>query len=233
MKPKETFGELYYYGYRYYDAGLGRFVNRDPIEEKGGYNLYSYALNSPIYRYDILGLSPTPFDQLFGFDDVNLIDYFNERHSNFMDDEREKFFTAIESKIGSDVCGNTGKGSFEEGVYRGYFKSQKSYDLRAEAFGEDHEQLPVTEHPDDKPQTTYEARLTIGQWTLRSSKVEYEVDQDGNVDWKADLLIFDNPGISSDEDGVIGDILAGMGVIVDQEQEVASEGWEGTHCCPN
>ncbi len=32
---------LSYYGFRYYCASLGRFVNRDPLEERGGHTLYS------------------------------------------------------------------------------------------------------------------------------------------------------------------------------------------------
>jgi RHS repeat-associated protein len=31
---------LVYYLYRYYDPNLQRWVNRDPIEEDGDYNLY-------------------------------------------------------------------------------------------------------------------------------------------------------------------------------------------------
>jgi RHS repeat-associated protein len=32
---------LSYYGYRYYSASLGRFINRDLLEERGAWNLYS------------------------------------------------------------------------------------------------------------------------------------------------------------------------------------------------
>ncbi len=32
---------LYYYGYRFYEPELGRWFNRDPIEEEGGLNLYT------------------------------------------------------------------------------------------------------------------------------------------------------------------------------------------------
>ena len=46
-------------GYRYYSAGLGRWVNRDPIAEQGGYNLYTYVGNSPIFAIDALGLDVT------------------------------------------------------------------------------------------------------------------------------------------------------------------------------
>ena len=39
---------MYYYGYRFYEPGLQRWINRDPLEENGGLNLYDYADNSPV-----------------------------------------------------------------------------------------------------------------------------------------------------------------------------------------
>ena len=47
---KET--GLVYFGRRYYSPVLGRWINRDPIEESGGYNLYAYGLNDPVNRFD-------------------------------------------------------------------------------------------------------------------------------------------------------------------------------------
>jgi RHS repeat-associated protein len=47
---------LLYYGYRYYDPTAGRWLNRDPIEESGGVNLYGFVGNNPISRWDKLGL---------------------------------------------------------------------------------------------------------------------------------------------------------------------------------
>src|SRR5690606_34403500 len=47
---------LVYYGYRYYNATHGRFINRDPIEEEGGLNLYGFVENDPVNRWDVLGL---------------------------------------------------------------------------------------------------------------------------------------------------------------------------------
>jgi RHS repeat-associated protein len=48
---------LVYYGMRYYDARNGRFINRDPIEERGGLNLYGFCGNDGVNRYDVLGMS--------------------------------------------------------------------------------------------------------------------------------------------------------------------------------
>ena len=42
--------------YRAYDAELGRWLLRDPIEEEGGINLYGYVSNNPVNGVDPLGL---------------------------------------------------------------------------------------------------------------------------------------------------------------------------------
>lgn len=43
------------FGYRFYDAGLGRWMTRDPMVENGGLNLYAYAGGDPINRVDPTG----------------------------------------------------------------------------------------------------------------------------------------------------------------------------------
>jgi RHS repeat-associated protein len=50
---------LYYYLYRFYDPNLQRWVNRDPIDEEGGLNLYAFP-NDPVDFVDIDGLSWWP-----------------------------------------------------------------------------------------------------------------------------------------------------------------------------
>ncbi|RFC52932.1 MAG: putative conserved protein RhaS [Verrucomicrobia bacterium] len=47
-----------YYGYRFYDPGAGRWLNRDPIGEAGGVNLYGMVGNDAVNDFDIDGLSP-------------------------------------------------------------------------------------------------------------------------------------------------------------------------------
>ncbi len=48
---------LVYYGHRFFSPALGRFINRDPIGEAGGLNLYGFASNDPISGGDYLGLN--------------------------------------------------------------------------------------------------------------------------------------------------------------------------------
>jgi RHS repeat-associated protein len=70
--------DLLYYGRRSLNASTGRFLSKDPIEEQGGLNPYTFALNRPLDVLDILGLGnyklggptepPMAFDEDFVYD---------------------------------------------------------------------------------------------------------------------------------------------------------------------
>ena len=47
--------DLYYFDYRFYSPSLIRWLTRDPIEEKGGINLYEFCLNNALYSIDSFG----------------------------------------------------------------------------------------------------------------------------------------------------------------------------------
>lgn len=47
-----------YYGHRYLSCTNGRWISRDPAEERGGLNLYSFCYNSSLTYVDPLGLTP-------------------------------------------------------------------------------------------------------------------------------------------------------------------------------
>ena len=64
---------LYYYGYRFYHPTLMRWLNRDPIEEYGGFNLYGFCRNNAIRMYDKDGRAYFIKRRL---DNVPWIDYF-------------------------------------------------------------------------------------------------------------------------------------------------------------
>ena len=49
---------LVYFGHRFYSAELGRWLNRDPIEEEGGFNIYAFVENAPVFLIDVGGMRP-------------------------------------------------------------------------------------------------------------------------------------------------------------------------------
>ncbi|MDA1276340.1 MAG: hypothetical protein O2960_20175 [Verrucomicrobia bacterium] len=72
-KEYHTIHGLYYFGRRYYDANLQRWLTPDPLQESGGLNLYAYAANDPINAIDPWGLDPAliqdPASGFFGIVD--------------------------------------------------------------------------------------------------------------------------------------------------------------------
>ena len=59
FSTKELHGPsgLYDFGYRFYSPGMGRWLNRDPIREAGGVNLYGMVGNNPVNAVDAYGLA--------------------------------------------------------------------------------------------------------------------------------------------------------------------------------
>ena len=53
---------LCYYGYRFYSPELERWLNRDPLKENGGVNLYSFASNNSVTKIDFWGLKVLVID---------------------------------------------------------------------------------------------------------------------------------------------------------------------------
>lgn len=51
---------FHYFGYRFYSSAWQRWLNRDPIQEIGGWNLYKFVHNTPVTGIDPLGLRKSP-----------------------------------------------------------------------------------------------------------------------------------------------------------------------------
>lgn len=53
--------DLVYYNSRHYNPRDGRWINRDPISEYGGWNLYEFVNNNEIVFNDLRGQNYNPF----------------------------------------------------------------------------------------------------------------------------------------------------------------------------
>ena len=69
--------------YRAFSAPRGRWMNRDPIRERGGINLYSYVAGNPISATDATGLTPSYQTGYAG----SLVKEWGERLSTRSEDE--------------------------------------------------------------------------------------------------------------------------------------------------
>ncbi len=72
FSSKELHGNsgFIYYLYRFYDPNLQRWLNRDPIADNGGINLFAFVGNEPTDYADSLGLADTKPPQHLGPTDV-------------------------------------------------------------------------------------------------------------------------------------------------------------------
>jgi len=57
-KEWDDHAQIYYYGYRFYEPDLQRWVNQDPLGEEGGINLYEFNGNNPVNLIDLFGNCP-------------------------------------------------------------------------------------------------------------------------------------------------------------------------------
>jgi RHS repeat-associated protein len=73
--------DLLYYGYRYLNTSTGRWLSRDPIQERGGWNLFGFVENNALLHYDALGLEYEVFSTTGGEPNVPLLP---RRHHSYL-----------------------------------------------------------------------------------------------------------------------------------------------------
>jgi RHS repeat-associated protein len=106
---------LYYYGYRFYEPNLQRWLNQDPIGIRGGMNEFGFVGNKPMNKIDLFGLSPyghhlvcvAEFD---GKVRPELADVFNHPdsridHPDYKDHNRKRYNDIKESEYRKAVSG--------------------------------------------------------------------------------------------------------------------------------
>ena len=66
FSTKEVVAGMYDYGFRFYSPSLGKWINRDPLAEQGGVNLYAFVHNNSIRYFDSTGLTPVEIGVMLG-----------------------------------------------------------------------------------------------------------------------------------------------------------------------
>jgi RHS repeat-associated protein len=89
----------YYYGFRFYEPGLQRWLNRDPIGEAGGMNLYEFVGNDPLNAVDLWGLEGITNAELLREEGCGI-------NNEFTDSETGETLTGVGvlGRIGRNVC---------------------------------------------------------------------------------------------------------------------------------
>lgn len=86
---------LYYYGFRFYEPNLQRWLNQDPLGESGGINLYGFAGNDPVNGVDPFGLKT--FLLLVGEDKSDLFKRVAPKWAKVL--ERSADFNVVEDRV--------------------------------------------------------------------------------------------------------------------------------------
>ena len=117
---------LIYYNFRYYNPSLGRWINRDPIEEQGGWNLYRFIDNTPTYFYDDLGKKPkAPSINKDGTVTPGDADWYNSYDSpTIAARRRSKYINPRSKKENIEYCGQVCKKCDKQTGKMKYFTTQ-------------------------------------------------------------------------------------------------------------
>ena len=75
----------------FYNPDTGRWLNRDPIAENGGINLYQFAGNNPINKADSLGLA----DHIWDIHDEN--DPYMGKENKIINESEDAKWVAIDA----------------------------------------------------------------------------------------------------------------------------------------
>ena len=111
----DTLG-LVYYNYRHYEPVMGRWLSRDPIEERGGANVYAACQNQLVSQEDMLGFIihpqfgfdttpirippfPTPLDQIRGVKPHGEEAWFEKNYPGWLAEARRRFTAEIEAAV--------------------------------------------------------------------------------------------------------------------------------------
>lgn len=191
---------------RFYRPDLGRWLNRDPIEESGGCNLFRFVTNNPITRFDTDGCfvlpimampDPTPPPQPepspsiidhFGFTPLPKGEekWFERNYPGWLAEARRRFTAEIESNIDCKAAsfnGPSGRINIEPSENRGGSTSNRTPDGNEQEYG-------------DAGQSDWSADKVLGSFSIDYEtpvKITYVSKSGGKRQylWSTKMYIYD------------------------------------------
>ena len=196
---------------RFYDSFNGRWLNRDPLGETGGMNLYGFTFNNPISRFDTDGRfvlpifvipdpetpqpdpTPNPFDQL-GSDDSPLGEenWFMENYAGWLEHSKALFISEINAGVDckGDFNGKSSRQSINPGT-AGDIPWGMPIGGNDRLYG-------------DKGQNNWQAVVVLGAFAIdyvTPVRVKYEtcVSKKKKFTWETTMYVEDTLGLQGDE----------------------------------
>ncbi len=185
-KPMEGTG-LYYYGYRYYEPETGRWLNRDPIAEKGGTNLYGFVRNNAIQYVDRLGLDahafpnpdlPPSSEPVWGNQTGDRpigdqTDWFDENFKGLVEQAKVKLREKVKLRTQIAVCGSQKPVEWQrlggEVVLAVVPQNYLDDDARDPSFNSPNSSMVYDDAFGDTPQSKPFAKYVLGKFHFRLS----------------------------------------------------------------
>lgn len=118
---------LIYYNYRHFNPADGRWISRDPLMEKDGWNLMAYLHNSPYLQYELLG---TMSCEDFGFTQSDIMFEVGNQTIQKLQNEADE---TQECPEGSRI--RRASVEYNDGCIHGWVKAKLQYRLTSQKEG--------------------------------------------------------------------------------------------------
>lgn len=177
---------LVYYGYRFFDPETGRWLNRDPIEEEGGLNLYGFVGNNGVKHLDLLGLIANCKYEIVAKSFIQEISSFGSITGNDSIGRQRRmrsFASFIELLGGINVTPSTDE---KDGNYRLYSKAEISV---SSSSSEARLKIVETEGGSEGPFSVPPLRSKIQRLTQNGDRLEFKYTVAGRPNSSADSLV--------------------------------------------